>query len=150
MSCGDTHTRMTYYTAGATGIFMSYTGIGILHAATVSAGVLLGLYINPDLDVRNSDPHRRWGILKFIWYPYQRSFGHRGSFFRRNFWTHMPGIGLIIRVFPLIIFLLYLRGGQPFPPLAVSYGGLIVLGILINDVIHLMCDILQSYIGILK
>ncbi|MDD2438836.1 MAG: DUF2227 family putative metal-binding protein [Methanosarcinaceae archaeon] len=48
-------------------------------------------YLSPDLDIK-SDPFKRWGPFRYIWWPYQKLFGHRGM-------LHNPILG------PLIIIL---------------------------------------------
>lgn len=53
-------------------------------------GYLIGtFYLNPDLDLV-SRPFKRWGIIKFVWYPYQ-------TFKHRSIWTHGYIIGDVIR-----------------------------------------------------
>ena len=34
-------------------------------------------FLSPDLDI-DSKPYKRWGILRFIWWPYKVIFKHRG------------------------------------------------------------------------
>ncbi|MDD4496673.1 MAG: DUF2227 family putative metal-binding protein, partial [Methanosarcinaceae archaeon] len=48
-------------------------------------------YLSPDLDIK-SEPFKRWGPFRHIWWPYQKIFGHRGM-------LHNPLLG------PLIIIL---------------------------------------------
>ncbi len=45
-------------------------------------------YLSPDLDIQ-SEPFKRWGILRHIWWPYQKIFKHRGK-------LHHPLLGPII------------------------------------------------------
>ena len=66
--------------------------------------VLITLYFfssfmfNGDLDII-SRPYNRWGVLKFIWKPYQKLFEHR------SIWTHGVIIGTIVRILYLLILL---------------------------------------------
>lgn len=79
-------------------LFFLAIGIGValvasqhyIHGVSVIVGYIFGTYLmNPDLDLK-SLPYRRWGILKFIWLPYQ-------TFKHRSIWTHGYIIGDIIR-----------------------------------------------------
>ena len=50
-----------------------------------------GLWLSPDLDT-NSLALKRWGILKYLWWPYQKIIPHRSIF------SHGPFIGTALRV----------------------------------------------------
>ena len=50
-----------------------------------------GLMFGPDLDIY-SIQYQRWGYLRFIWLPYQKSLRHR------SFLSHGPLIGTTLRV----------------------------------------------------
>jgi len=70
------------------------------------AFLLGGLWLSPDLDT-HSNALKRWGMLKILWWPYQKIIRHRSIF------SHGPFIGTIIRISYLIIignFILYLAG----------------------------------------
>ena len=41
-----------------------------------SAHVVSGMAFSPDLDLA-SEPYRRWGPLRFIWWPYREAISHR-------------------------------------------------------------------------
>lgn len=59
-------------------VFQWSLGISVL----VTTGTLIGgFWLSPDLDTR-SRPFYRWGISRFIWWPYQWAFRHRSE------WTH--------------------------------------------------------------
>lgn len=61
-----------------------------IHGVSVVLGYVFGTYLmNPDLDLK-SLPYRRWGLLRFIWIPYQ-------TFKHRSIWTHGYVIGDVIR-----------------------------------------------------
>lgn len=61
--------------------------------------IFSGLMFGPDLDIY-SIQYQRWGFLRFIWLPYQKTFKHR------SFFSHGFLIGTIIRVFYLSFILL--------------------------------------------
>jgi uncharacterized metal-binding protein len=55
-------------------------------ALTIGGGFLFsGLMFGPDLDI-NSRQFQRWGYLRFLWVPYQKTLRHR------SIWSH----GLIV------------------------------------------------------
>jgi uncharacterized metal-binding protein len=58
----------------------------------VAGGFLFGgLMFGPDLDIY-SVQFQRWGFLRWIWLPYQKSLRHR------SFFSHGPIIGTTLRV----------------------------------------------------
>lgn len=65
----------------------------------VSGGFLFsGLMFGPDLDIY-SRQFQRWGWLRYIWIPYQKSLHHR------SFLSHGPVIGTALRVLYLGIWM---------------------------------------------
>lgn len=49
----------------------------IEHALILGAGfILCTRYMSPDLDLNNAS-NKRWGFLRFIWYPYKKCIKHR-------------------------------------------------------------------------
>lgn len=71
-----------------------------------TAGYTLGwVFLSPDLDLPRSNPLRRWGALKWIWIPYEKTHDHRGL-------SHWPIVGSMGRSLYLglpIFALLWLR-----------------------------------------
>ncbi|MFW6126297.1 MAG: DUF2227 family putative metal-binding protein [Chloroflexota bacterium] len=49
------------------------------------------LLLSPDLDLQRTDPARRWGPLRRLWFPYTLVFRHRGL-------SHSPLWGPLTRV----------------------------------------------------
>ncbi|WP_292376851.1 metal-binding protein [Methanosarcina sp. UBA411] len=67
--------------------------------AIFSFALIFGTYyLSPDLDIK-SDPFKRWGILKHIWWPYQKIFKHRGK-------LHHPLSGPIIIISTVGLFII--------------------------------------------
>jgi uncharacterized metal-binding protein len=65
----------------------------------VSGGFLFsGLVFGPDLDLY-SFHYKRWGMLRWLWRPYQRAIKHR------SIWSHGPIVGTIGRVVYLSLWL---------------------------------------------
>lgn len=63
----------------------------ILSASYLVGGLILG----PDLDI-HSRPYKRWGWLRWIWLPYQRTIPHRSVL------SHGPLIGTTLRILYLL------------------------------------------------
>lgn len=67
--------------------------------AIFSFAFIFGTYhLSPDLDIK-SEPFKRWGILKYIWWPYQKIFKHRGK-------LHNPLSGPIIIISTVGLFII--------------------------------------------
>ncbi len=65
----------------------------------VSGGFLVsGLIFGPDLDLY-SFHYKRWGILRWLWRPYQKAIKHR------SIWSHGPIIGTVGRILYLGLWL---------------------------------------------
>ena len=92
MPNANTHDSITY-------LFTPITFAGaqwywqrpFLSLLAAAAMLFSGLMFGPDLDL-HSRPYRRWGVLRFIWKPYQSALRHRSPL------SHGPVLGTIIRV----------------------------------------------------
>ena len=62
-----------------------------------------GLWLSPDLDTR-SNPTRRWGPLRLLWWPYRRLLRHRSLL------SHSPLLGTAGRLLYLLALVLGLHG----------------------------------------
>ncbi len=92
MPSGKTHDAVTFFLAVPIWAAAWNFG-GELIAAFVIVGAFMfgGLMFGPDLDtvsIQNS----RWGLLKSLWYPYQKFFKHRSR------WSHGMVFGTLFRV----------------------------------------------------
>ena len=116
-----------------------------LHPAFAALYLFSGLYLSPDIDTK-SVVLKRWGFLKFIWFPYQRLFPHRGSFFNRNFFTHFPVVGTFLRIgyiiLPLCIALLS-SGFNRWNGL-VEFLAILCVATESSSFIHLLLDIIYT------
>jgi uncharacterized metal-binding protein len=92
MPSGRTHDRITLWALPlVTGVTFWQTKSGNLTLLVVGGFLFGGLMFGPDLDIY-SRPYQRWGFLRFIWLPYQKSLRHRSLF------SHGPIIGTTLRV----------------------------------------------------
>jgi len=101
MPSGQTHDRITIWSmpvvAGVTLVFTHSSNMTLLVAGGFMFG---GLMFGPDLDIY-SRQFQRWGFLRWIWLPYQKSLRHR------SFLSHGPIIGTTLRVVYLTTFLAF-------------------------------------------
>lgn len=96
MPSGKTHDRITLWTLPwIMGGTLILTRDGTLTLIVASAFLFSGLMFGPDLDIY-SIQYKRWGILRYLWLPYQKLLRHRGIF------SHGLIIGTVIRVFYLL------------------------------------------------
>ncbi|MBD2691269.1 metal-binding protein [Anabaena catenula] len=99
MPSGQTHDRITIWSlpfvAGVTMVSTRSSNMTLLVAGGFMFG---GLMFGPDLDIY-SRQFQRWGFLRWIWLPYQKSLRHR------SFLSHGPIIGTTLRVVYLTSFL---------------------------------------------
>jgi uncharacterized metal-binding protein len=91
MASGKNHDRSIYFATPLVGILSGYYFSPMLGLIAASSHLLGGLYLSPDLDLK-SLPWKRWGILKFIWLPYQKFIPHR------HWLSHAPVIGSAVRL----------------------------------------------------
>lgn len=118
-----------------------------------------GFLLSPDLDTR-SRPFYRWGLFRFIWWPYQWAFRHRSG------WTHGVGFAAWLRLLYLfaVLTLMYLGttvlllkwGGRPSSLLPTQHAILsfvnghldqilcVGLGVWLGGVVHIVLDWLSS------
>ena len=118
MPSGKTHDAITLLLAvptfvAAWGVTGSFVLAGVVTGAMLFGGFMFG----PDLDIL-SRQYTRWGVFRFLWWPYKTMFRHRSR------WSHGIIFGTLIRViyFAAVLALLtlaavYLRaalvGGAP-------------------------------------
>jgi uncharacterized metal-binding protein len=86
MASGRAHDRATRLLALPFGLLW-WPWLGAPGVAGAGLGFLLGgLLLSPDLDTR-SNPTRRWGALRLLWWPYRRLLPHRSPL------SHSPLLG---------------------------------------------------------
>lgn len=95
MASGKNHDRSIYIATPILGILSGYYFSPLLGLIVASSHLLGGLYLSPDLDLK-SLPWKRWGILRFLWIPYQQ-IPHR------HWLSHAPVIGSLGRLIYLAV-----------------------------------------------
>lgn len=99
MSSGRTHDRITLWSLpGVTAIAFGLTHSSNLTLIVSGAFLFSGLMFGPDLDI-HSVQYKRWGSLRWLWIPYQKTIKHRSLF------SHGPIIGTTLRLLYLAIWL---------------------------------------------
>ncbi len=86
-------------------------------AAALGAYVFSGFWLSDDLDT-NSIAYKRWGALRFLWWPYQKLVPHR------SWVSHGIGVGPLVRVAYFLVMLWALVRGVAW--------GLVEAGVPIN------------------
>ena len=92
MASGKNHDRSILLTTPvmlAAAIASGHADVGLI---TTASYYLAGMYLSPDLDLV-SRPFKRWGLLRFIWLPYQRLIPRH-----RHWLSHGPVIGSAVRL----------------------------------------------------
>ena len=107
MANGRSHDRATW-TLSLPFSLLWWPLLGLAGVACAGLAFLLGgLLLSPDLDTR-SNPTRRWGPLRLLWWPYRRVLRHRSLL------SHTPGVGSCGRLLYVGALLLGLSWlGQP-------------------------------------
>jgi uncharacterized metal-binding protein len=86
MANGRQHDRATWLLALPYGL-LCWPWLGLMGVGLGALSFLLGgLLLSPDLDTR-SNPTRRWGPLRLLWWPYRRCLAHRSVL------SHSPLLG---------------------------------------------------------
>ncbi len=92
MPSGRTHDRITLWTlpilTGGVLLATRSPSQALLFSGTYLFG---GMMLSPDLDIR-SRPYKRWGIMRWMWLPYQRAMHHRSML------SHGPILGTVFRL----------------------------------------------------
>ncbi|MBS1797507.1 MAG: metal-binding protein [Acidobacteria bacterium] len=92
MPNGKTHDAVTFlFVAPVFAAGWRLTENAAIATVVTVAFLFGGLMFGPDLDTV-SKQYARWGILKFLWFPYQAIFAHRSR------WSHGLVFGTLLRV----------------------------------------------------
>lgn len=93
MSSGKTHDTLTILLLTPVLLWsLLVLKLEWITAIIVTAGFGFGgIYLSPDLDTR-SRPFYRWGLFRFIWWPYQWMVRHRSR------WSHGIFTGTLFRL----------------------------------------------------
>jgi uncharacterized metal-binding protein len=99
MASGRRHDRTTCWLALPFALLWG-PALGVAGVVSAGLGFLLGgLWLSPDLDTR-SNATRRWGLLRWLWWPYRKVLPHRSLF------SHSPLLGTAVRLAYLAALLL--------------------------------------------
>jgi uncharacterized metal-binding protein len=92
MPSGRTHDRVTLWSLPwIVGGSFAITRNGELTLIVGSAFLFSGLMFGPDLDIY-SVQYKRWGWLRWLWLPYQKTLRHRSQL------SHGPIVGTTLRI----------------------------------------------------
>ena len=113
MASGQQHDRATWILALPFGLLWGpWLGLGGVMVGGL-AFLIGGLWLSPDLYTR-SNPSRRWGPLRLLWWPYRRLLRHRSLL------SHSPFLGSTVRLLYLAAMITGVSGllhpwGAPSP-----------------------------------
>ncbi|ERT08787.1 hypothetical protein M595_1318 [Lyngbya aestuarii BL J] len=103
MPSGRTHDRITLWSLPViTGFTFGQTRSSHLTLIIASCFLFSGLMFGPDLDIHRSYHFQRWGWMRWLWLPYQKSVRHR------SFLSHGPVIGTAVRLLYLTVWVIVL------------------------------------------
>jgi uncharacterized metal-binding protein len=119
MPSGRTHDRITWWTFPLTlGGAWWLSGRWDVTSAVTASYLFSGLMFGPDLDTRSVQV-RRWGLLRWIWWPYRRFVPHRSQL------SHGVLVGTFLRLVYLTLVFCALAGLVAYG--LQHYGGVSVL-----------------------
>ncbi len=99
MPSGRTHDKITLWClpliAGFAFLATNSLPLTMITALSFLVG---GFMLGPDLDIR-SIQYKRWGLLRWIWLPYQKTLRHRSRL------SHGPIVGTALRVVYLAVWI---------------------------------------------
>jgi len=92
MPSAKTHDAVTFLIAAPTFVATWKITQSFAMSLVITIAMLIGgLMFGPDLDTV-SKQYSRWGVFRFLWYPYQVFFKHRSR------WSHGLIFGTLLRV----------------------------------------------------
>lgn len=107
MPSGDTHIKINWIVLIFINIIIVFfhTMIEIREFALFNIiYILMSYLISPDLDI-DSSVYRRWGIFRWVWYPYREIMKHRGLSHSIVFGPLSIILNLVLYVLPVILFI---------------------------------------------
>jgi uncharacterized metal-binding protein len=116
-----------------------YFGHSIQKTTVLAIGILFATYyLSPDLDHDvGAASYRRWGILRFIWYPYKKLIPHR------SWISHSGPISATLRLLYMSLWILPLLLYIHVSLLDLQFQSLYVIlwiALILADTIHLIMD----------
>jgi uncharacterized metal-binding protein len=116
MPSGRTHDAITLALAPVVFIgALAYWGKPAVAVVATAATLFAGLMFGPDLDL-DSKQYRRWGPLRFLWFPYMFAISHRSRL------SHGLLLGTIFRILYFIAVLALLATAVLFVRQRYLYG----------------------------
>lgn len=134
-----THERTGLFTAPVVAAGSIYYGLSVPTTGILVLGYIFSTYfLSPDLDHDvGAASYRRWGILRFIWYPYKRLVHHR------SWISHSGPISATLKIVYLLVWfvpLIYVlpREYLTYNPLY----AILWLSVALSDTAHCIMDLI--------
>ncbi len=116
-----------------------YFGLNVQDTVTLAIGIVVSTYyLSPDLDI-HSRIFNRWGLLRWIWIPYQKVMHHR------SWLSHSGPISATLRLmylFAWIAPILYYFGFSTDDLQYRSFYAMLWIALMIADTLHVMMDLI--------
>lgn len=147
MPSGRVHSAATVFLAASSAWIGYRSGAPAAQVAALSAGILTGLVLTPDLDVdqgsysayvvRRAFGRRAAQLWILFWLPYSMLIPHR------SYISHMPILGTLLRLayVAAIPLLIYWLAGMPFdlPSIPAAWPWA-AAGLALADIVHFLLD----------
>lgn len=122
MASGEDHDKSILLTTPFIGGVMWGTTWDIGLSVLISSAYLIGGgLLSPDLDLKQSRPYQRWGILKWLWYPYQLAIPHRHPLSHGVFIGSLGRVAYLFAIIFLILELASYLTNTPLKQMAIGY-----------------------------
>lgn len=135
----ETHEHVGLATVPVVAIGMYYFDASVATTAITSALYIAATYyLSPDLDHDvGAASYRRWGIFRFIWYPYQKIIKHR------SWISHSGPISATIKLVYLLLWFLPILFFVPIDYLTHMYWyGILWIAVALSDTTHTVLDLI--------
>jgi len=144
MPSGKTHIKINWGVLVLLNIliWVFYSDVNIKYYVFFNISFLLvSYYISPDLDI-DSSVYRRWGLMRWVWYPYREVMKHQGA--SHSFIWGPVSIILNLLIFASIIILiaasLDILTKIPCFDLTMEVGAILIICIAIVTWVHIIAD----------
>ncbi len=128
------------------------------HVAIAIGAHMVGTFLmSPDLDIETSEPARRWGPLRWLWYPYGRIIPHR-SILSHSGLSALLRLAYLAVVVELALLAGAVLGLYDWREVHAHMGrwlaahqagvGCVLVGLVVSDMVHTVSDHISTAIKV--